>query len=223
VVALAEKSGLKRIVPALAVVMIAGISAGCSETTGSTGAPTAAAVAPARSDFVDSGQPIVLTGASPAGPADAGTATASASPASSDPAAASKKPVAPSGPKVATAQPTAEPIAAPARAATAIVEPSAEDIVAPEPQADGVTASPDGGATDGPATVISDAPPDTPAAPAGDAKISASAKAKLIGELQALKKRPGADPSAGSAKAGSATKAKCPEGSLEPQCLAAAD
>jgi hypothetical protein len=199
--------------PVLAMAVIAAAMAGCSETTGSTSAPKAAAVAPARSDSVDPGQPIVLTGTSQAGQTDTAVVTAGAAPAGQQ--AAAENPVPRPSPKVAAVQQTAEPMNGPARAASAIVEPSAADILAPEPQADGVTAVPDDGASEAPAAVISDAPPAAPAAPAGNEAISASAKAKLIGELQALKKRPGAE--------GTATKARCPEGSLEPECLAAAD
>jgi hypothetical protein len=203
----------------LAVALIAGFAAGCAETTSNTGAPKSAAVTPTRSEIVDPGQPIVLTGGSPAGPVEPGATTASVSGANE---AGASPPSPRHSPKVAAAQQAGD---AP-RAASAIVEPSASDILSPQPSNDGVTVQ-DNGAGESQTAVISDTPPAATPAPTGQGTISASAKAKLIGELKALKKRPGAEASTQAKTAapddGQAPDAKCPEGSLDPQCLAAAD
>jgi hypothetical protein len=171
----------------------------------STAKPSAA-VTSSRSEFVDSGQPILLSGGSPAETGTQANAGAPDAPMAAD----------------STATAAAVPADAP-RMATAMVEPSTADIAPPAPQPEvmsageaavpAMTSSGTGGPFVDPASaeVLSDGP-------AGGTAISASAKAKLVGELQALKKRPGV----GSAAAAAATD-DCPEGSLEPQCLAAAD
>jgi hypothetical protein len=105
--------------------------------------------------------------------------------------------------------------------ATAMVEPSTADIAPPEPEPEAVATLPEpppdaADAAGGPLVDVPAAAEQPPAAPGETPEISASAKAKLIGELQALKKRPGVAPAAASSE-------DCPEGSIEPQCLAAAD
>jgi hypothetical protein len=107
--------------------------------------------------------------------------------------------------------------------ATAMVEPSSADIAPPEPVVDNVATLPDESSVP-PAEAAALGGPLVDSAPAAEVlsdgaaatDISASAKAKLIGELQALKKRPGVAPAAGGNDS-------CPEGSLEPQCIASAE
>jgi hypothetical protein len=205
----AAKDRGKRLAAALAVACLSAALAACSETSG-TVKPSAAVTtpAPAAQAFVDAGQPLVLSGAAPA------TQTAGTQPGNVGPAAAP-----------AAAAAVATPVESP-RMATAMVEPSTADI-APPVADPAVTAAPETSAdgVGGPLVEAPDATTETLSdAPAASPKISASAKAKLIGELQALKKRPGAAASKPETTAPAAAAATdCPEGSIEPQCLAAAD
>ncbi len=218
----AGENGPKRLFAAALVVCTAAFAAGCSQTTGSV-APSASA----RSDFADSGQPILLNSGTAAGTqAGAATAQANAAPAQGTQPANKKLAVIPLSPAAGGSASSGAPATPRVATAAAPSQPAATDAISLVPADESPPAdNPDANAasTETPADasgteVISDG------AGAGKEKISADAKAKLIGELQALKKRPGADPApAGNAAAaqgdGSAA-TDCADGSLDPQCAA---
>jgi hypothetical protein len=228
----ARETGPKRLFAAALVVCSAAFAAGCSQTTGSV-TPSASA----RSDFADSGQPILLnSGAAAGSQAGAATAQANAAPAQAvtTPAQgaqpANKKlaviPLSPAAggsassgalatPRVATA------VAPPQPAATDAISlvPADESPPADNPDAAAASAEAPAPAAETSGTeVIADGPA------AGKEQISADAKAKLIGELEALKKRPGVAPApagnAAAAEGDAAAATDCADGSLDPQCAA---
>ena len=213
-----EKTGGKRLFLAGLVLCGAAMVAGCSQTTGSV-APSAATST--RSDFADSGQPITLNGGAAAG-SQAATATPSTGAAAAKPQATAvattnapkvEGPVIELAPRVATV--AAKPAPAPS--------PEPTDAISLMPAFDPAPAETDQAfapATEEPAPAAAAETQSTEVlsdGPQADGQISADAKAKLIGDLEALKKRPGVAAEGSAAAAGAAD---CAEGSLDPQCAA---
>lgn len=225
---IAGETGPKRLFAATLVVCSAAFAAGCSQTTGSV-TPSASA----RSDFADSGQPILLNSGSAAGSqAGAGTAQANAAAQTgteqgAQPAGSKKLAVIPLSPAAGGSASSGTP--ATPRLATAVAppQPAATDAISlvpvdEPPPADNPDAAAASAEAPAPATETSGAEVIADAPAAGQEKISADAKAKLIGELEALKKRPGAAPegSAATAQGDAAAATDCADGSLDPQCAA---
>jgi hypothetical protein len=197
-----------------AAILLGAALAGCSQTTSTPGAI-------ARSDFVDAGQPLVLTGGAPP------PATADAKPkeqAALEPASTGKK--AKSTPMPASKPATTEATASDATRDVAPPEPAQPPVVTapdntasdapPMPQPAAALAVPDGGATAdaAPAQTAGEYPNiNTPPAEPGGKLLSPDERKKLIMKLNALAKRPSGNTTASGKP--------CPEGATEAECKAA--
>lgn len=198
-----------------AAILLGAALAGCSQT-----APTPGAIA--RSDFVDAGQPLVLTGGAP--PAAAATEAKPKEQAALEPAPTGKK--AKSAPTPASKPATSEPASSDATRDVAPPEPAQPAVVAvpdssgsdarPEPQPAAALALPDDGATPdaaGAQTAGEYPNINTPPAQPEGKLLSPDERKKLIMKLNALARRPTGNTTASGKP--------CPEGATEAECKAA--